>query len=155
MKAIVLSDSHGDFTNVNKVLRSYSEIELVFFCGDSEGTIEKAIINYPNKMFVAVRGNCDFASEFPIDEFMTIEGKKIMITHGHRYNVKYTQDEVIAEARNNNCDMVIYGHTHSAFTDYEDGLYIMNPGSSFGYKATYGIIDITSNGIVTSIKNID
>lgn len=36
-------------------------------------------------------------------------------------------------------------------TDYDDGLYVMNPGSLRGAYATYGILDITEAGIVTNI----
>ena len=40
-------------------------------------------------------------------------------------------------------------------TDYDDGLYIMNPGSCNGYYATYGVIDITPKGdIVTNIVRL-
>lgn len=44
-----------------------------------------------------------------------------------------------------------FGHTHSALSMYEDGLYVLNPGSCGGYMASYGIIDITDKGeIITN-----
>ena len=40
--------------------------------------------------------------------------------------------------------------------EYDDGLYILNPGSCHGYGATYAYIDITSKGdIVTNIVRLD
>ena len=50
--------------------------------------------------------------------------------------------------------MLLYGHTHNAFTDYEEGLYMMNPGSLNGWQATYGTLDITPQGIVTNIVKL-
>lgn len=154
MRIVVLSDSHGDVSNVNRILMSQSKAEIVFFCGDGEDDIETAKNNFPEKMFIPVKGNCDWGKKLPTTDFFTAEGKKIMVTHGHNYNVKFTYSEVIQTAKNNGCDILLFGHTHSSFTDYDDGLYIMNPGSAHGYNATYGIIDITPRGIVTNILNL-
>lgn len=154
MRILVISDSHGDYANVNKILLSQPKAEVVFFCGDGADDIEQVKPNYPDKMFITVRGNCDWGSKLPIKEIFTVEGKKIMATHGHMYNVKFTYSQVIQEARRDNCDILLFGHTHTATTDYDDGLYIMNPGSAHGYYGTYGIVDITPQGIVTNIINV-
>ena len=51
---------------------------------------------------------------------------------------------------------MLFGHTHCALNEYDEGLYIMNPGSCNGYGASYGYIDITEKGdIVTNIVRID
>ncbi len=47
-------------------------------------------------------------------------------------------------------DILLFGHTHVPYTAYDDGMYIMNPGS-IGYTGTYGIVDITPSGIMTNI----
>ncbi|MEE0859042.1 MAG: metallophosphoesterase, partial [Acutalibacteraceae bacterium] len=60
----------------------------------------------------------------------------------------------IYEAESNNCDILLFGHTHCSMTEYADGLYIMNPGSAHGYGATYGIVDITPQGVVTNILKV-
>ena len=40
--------------------------------------------------------------------------------------------------------------------EYQDGLYILNPGSCHGYRASYGYIDITDKGdIVTRAVRLD
>ncbi len=154
MRAIVISDIHGDYTNLNSILLSQSKAEVVFFLGDGEEDIERIKHNFPNKMFVMVKGNCDWGSKLPIEQFFTLEGKKIMLTHGHAYDVKLTYNRIINNAKYNDCDVLLFGHTHSPLTLYEDGLYIMNPGSACGYDATYGTLDITPQGIVTNIVNI-
>ena len=154
MRALVISDIHGDYTNLNSILLSQSKAEVVFFLGDGEEDIEKIKHNFPNKMFVMVKGNCDWGSQLPIEQFFTLEGKKIMLTHGHAYDVKLTYNRIINTAKYNDCDVLLFGHTHMPITLYENGLYIMNPGTSCGYSATYGTLDITPQGIVTNIVNI-
>jgi predicted phosphodiesterase len=61
----------------------------------------------------------------------------------------------VCAAREQNADVVVFGHTHNALTEYDEGLYIMNPGHCSGYDATYGYIDITEKGeILTNIVPI-
>ncbi len=154
MRALVISDIHGDYSNLNSILLSQSKAEVVFFLGDGEEDIERIKLNFPNKMFVMVKGNCDWGSKLPVEQFFTLEGKKIMLTHGHTYDVKLTYNRIINNAKYNDCDVLLFGHTHNPITLYEDGLYIMNPGSAYGYNATYGTLDITPQGIVTNIINV-
>lgn len=71
------------------------------------------------------------------------------MSHGHLFGVKSGIGGMRAEALSNGCDIMLYGHTHEAFTDYADGLYVMNPGSV--KNGNYGIIEIISGGILTSI----
>ena len=66
--------------------------------------------------------------------------------HGHAEHVKYGTDELICRARQEGADIVLYGHTHSGVTAYDDGLYIMNPGSI--RDGHYGMIDIVPGGIM-------
>lgn len=154
MRALAISDTHGDYVTLNKILMSQSKAEVVFFLGDGADDIDKVKHNYPEKMFISVRGNCDWGCELPIEQFFTLEGKKIMSTHGHAYDVKFSYNKVINHAIYNECDILLFGHTHTAIATYEDGLYIMNPGSAHGYGGTYGTIDITPQGIVTNIVKI-
>ena len=64
-----------------------------------------------------------------------------------RYNI-------VCAARERKAQVLLYGHTHNAFTDYEDGLYLMNPGSLSGWQATYGTLDLTEQGIVTNVVTL-
>ena len=67
------------------------------------------------------------------------------------YNVKFGYENIIAEAKRRNADIVLFGHTHNQYTEYLDGLYIMNPGS-VGMNGDYGVIDITPKGDIMLIK---
>lgn len=83
---------------------------------------------FPEKTFLQVRGNCDWGCDLPVDAEITLEGKKIFYTHGYTHNVKYGLYNVCCAAREKKADIVLFGHTHQALTEYDDGLYILNPG---------------------------
>ena len=78
-------------------------------------------------------------------------GKRIFFSHDHPYIVKFGYENIIAEAKRRNADIVLFGHTHNQYTEYLDGLYIMNPGS-VGMNGDYGVIDITPKGDIMLIK---
>ncbi len=154
MRILVTSDSHRDYFSLKKAVLSQPSAEIIINLGDSEGDIETLKLDFPEKHIVAVKGNCDYLSELKETEIFIIEGKKILATHGHKYYVKNSLIEIMEAGRKNNVDIILYGHTHIAFTNYSDGIYVMNPGSIKGYKSSYGIIDITKVGIVTNIVEV-
>lgn len=157
MRILVMSDSHGDKYAVQKVIDRNLKARMIIHLGDGCEDISGAEMSSPNKVIHRVKGNGDFASKLPITGTDMVEGKTIFFTHGHYYNVKYGLYEGITAARDHKADIFLYGHTHVAQTYYEDGLYIMNPGSishSMSGRCSYGIIDITSAGVVCNIIDI-
>lgn len=154
MRILVVSDTHGDYLSFKEALNTQRSAEIVIHCGDSNGELEKLKPMYPDKAFIAVKGNCDFSSTLPTVETITIEGKKLFITHGHLYNAKYTLYNLCCAAREANADILLFGHTHNAIQEYDDGLYILNPGSLHGYGRSYGYVDITDKGVITNIVKL-
>ncbi|MBQ4128873.1 MAG: metallophosphoesterase [Ruminococcus sp.] len=154
MRILVVSDTHGNLYNLKKAVEQQKSAQVIIHCGDSKGELDEIKMLYNDKAFYAVKGNCDFASMLPFDETITIENKKIFITHGHIYNAKMTLYNLCCKARQENADIVLFGHTHNAVSLYDDGLYILNPGSLNGYDASYAYIDITDKGIMTNIVKL-
>lgn len=154
MRIIVLSDSHGDYFSLRTAVMCQPTADAVLFCGDGEEDIDRIKMEFPDKMVVAVRGNNDWGSDKKYSETLTLCGKKIFMTHGHLHHVKYDYQELINYAHSIGADILLFGHTHTSYTSYDDGMYIMNPGASGYYYATYGIVDITPAGIVTNIVSI-
>lgn len=155
MRILVVSDTHRDEYSLRKAILSQPRAEVVIHLGDGEEEAQSMKDSFPEKMFLMVRGNCDWNSALPAVGEITLEGKKIFYTHGHAYGVKMGLGEAKMAARGAGADILLYGHTHFALTDYDDGLYIMNPGSLFGSTGTYGTIDITPAGIVLNIVKIN
>ena len=151
MRILVVSDTHGDLYALQHAIQTQPKAEIVLHLGDGEEEFLRLKSQYPEKMMVGVRGNCDFGSQLPWEEELTAEGKRIFFTHGYTYQVKMTLYELERAARQRKADIALYGHTHQADIDYRDGRYLMNPGSLHGSFGTYGTIDITPAGLVPNI----
>ncbi|MBR2714602.1 MAG: metallophosphoesterase [Ruminococcus sp.] len=154
MRILVVSDTHGDFYSFDKAVKEQKSADVIIHCGDSNDEVDRIKSIYKDKAVFAVKGNCDFCSPLESVETITIEGKKIFITHGHLFNAKMTLYNLSCAAREEKADIVVFGHTHNALSEYDDGLYILNPGSLHGYNASYAYIDITENGIMTNIVKL-
>ena len=148
MQILVVSDTHQDYVTFDKLVRTKPKAEVVIHCGDGADDFEIVKRSYPEKMFIGVRGNCDWSCSLPNVEVRQIEGKRIMITHGHIYNVKYYLDGLKIAAREQKADIVLFGHTHIPYIEHDEGLWIMNPGSLRRYDCSYGLIDIQNGQIL-------
>lgn len=157
MRVIVMSDSHRNFRNVLRVVDRHPDADLYIHLGDGEREFESVQDLYPERRYLWVAGNCDFASDTASSDLVKLCGKNVLLTHGHTYYVKQTLLELKSAARICHADVVLYGHTHVAYTEYDNGLYVMNPGSLSVPRsggASYGILDITSQGIMTNIVEV-
>lgn len=151
MRILVVSDTHGDMRTLMKAVNAHPSAEIIVHCGDGDEQVKYLKDTIKDKMIIGVRGNCDWCSSLPSKEIISVCGKRIFITHGHLYNAKVGLYNIMCAAREEKADILLFGHTHNAMTYYEDGLYVMNPGSCSGYMASYGYIDITDKGeIVTN-----
>ncbi|MGI5959563.1 MAG: metallophosphoesterase family protein [Massiliimalia sp.] len=157
-RIIVISDTHGSFHALYDIVMKHKEEACCFLhLGDGEWEVEDIKTAFPELTFYTVRGNCDFSSQDPYINEIVVGGKQILFTHGHMQSVNYGLEKLKQTARNVQADIVLYGHTHCGYTGYDDGLYIMNPGSPVrprDSKASYGIIDITPAGIVLNLVKV-
>ena len=149
MRAVVLSDSHGDLRSVLKIVEKHKDADVFIHLGDGRREIEALMERCTGKAFFAVKGNGDFSTSLPVYDTVSMGDKKIFLTHGHLYQVKATYLPVCLAARERKADVVLFGHTHTAYEGYDDGLYLLNPGSV--RDGTYGILDVTTAGVVTNI----
>ena len=139
---------------LRRAILSQPKAEIVIHLGDGEQECARTKAHFPEKMFLQVRGNCDWASALPTEGEYTVDNVRIFYTHGHAYGVKSGLYTAVCAAREHKAQVLLFGHTHKALTDYEDGLHIMNPGSLSGWNGSYGTLDITPQGIVTNIVRL-
>ena len=144
MKILIISDIHGDFNDLNKVITSNS-FDKLFILGDvlsgpdGEGfdrnKVKEILKKYKNKISI-VKGNCDseedinelgFTPEKYVEE--EIDNMKFVLTHGHLFNY-YNLPNV-------DFDVYIQGHTHMPVLVEMDGKYYINPGSISLPKGVY------------------
>lgn len=158
MKILVISDSHTYSGNIFKVLQRVTDIDMLIHLGDGEREFKSIKEMYPKIKMYYVAGNCDYNSSSPNELVIPVDfNLKIFATHGHRYYVKYSLEAIKSSAIENRCSIVLFGHTHKRLEKYEDGLYILNPGSIScprdEKKPSYGIIEITKSGIITNVAD--
>ena len=157
MRIIVISDTHGRSALIEKIIEAQPEARHVFFLGDVTRDIEDLQYLYPNHTFYIVSGNCDFASLYKSADSVTLGGKKILFTHGHGYSVKSGIHRLKEWAKLEKADLVLYGHTHVAKTEYADGVLFVNPGSPSSPREgrpSYAVVDIVQGGILPIIINV-
>lgn len=154
MRILVVSDTHRDAAALRQAILSQPQAEAVIHLGDGADEAESARLDFPEKAFYLVRGNCDWGSALPAEGIAQLGGKRIFYTHGYTYNVKYGLYSVYSAASGQKADILLFGHTHEAITDYDGGLYVMNPGSLHGSSGTYGTVDITPAGIVLNVVHL-
>lgn len=153
MRIVVLSDSHRNKRNLFEAIEKHMDsTDLFIFLGDGEDDFDNVLLLYPKLKYERVCGNCDWGSVHPFYKEIKAGGKGIFFSHGHPFKVKFGYEMIINEARQRECDIVLFGHTHNQYTAYDDGLYIMNPGSIA--SGEYGIIDIIDNGIVLNPQKL-
>lgn len=176
VRILLFSDSHGSKNIVTDIIEKYGKTcDALCFCGDGIPDLIEILedIHWSNngeenipKAIIFAQGNGDNTNySLLTDEriFLTIPqqieftaaGKKILITHGHRYNVYLGTKELKAEAEKIGASVVFYGHTHIANAQMKQNsktkekISILNPGSCSlprsGMPHTFAIIDIEKN----------
>ena len=161
MDILVFSDSHGNVEKMREALqRQVNAPHAVLFLGDGLGDIKAIDFKCP---IYAVSGNCDFCSVFmpsdePDERVIMLSGKRIMMTHGHKYSVKSGLSRVFSVAAEREVDILLFGHTHEKAEmffpkgtdlfgiEIKKDLYVMNPGSIGGYPSSFGCISIDGVG---------
>lgn len=145
MLIAVISDSHGNKDSINKIKKKISNADVLLFLGDGENDLAEITNDFTGEVF-AVRGNCDITGKYPEEQILEIQGKKIFICHGHRYNVKYGYNSIYYRGKEIGADIVLFGHSHIPIIEEYDGIVLMNPGSiSHGMgrlNKTLGYIDL-------------
>ena len=93
MKIIVMSDSHGNYYALEKIVTNFYG-DLYIHLGDGERELDKICLKYPDKNFMHVAGNCDFASLSQDEILFSPDDKNcIFAVHGHKYGVKGSLEE--------------------------------------------------------------
>ncbi len=152
---LLLSDTHGNIAAVEKLAPIMAEADYVIFLGDGLRDLSRFALGQKDKFRLA-EGNCDFFSSGEKEGFMEVEGVKLMFCHGHRYGVKRGLTDLLARAKEENCALALYGHTHEARIDRMDGVTLINPGSmtKFTAKPSYCYLVLHQGKITAQIVEI-
>ncbi len=97
----------------------FSSFDYVIHCGDyGNSKLENGIV---------VCGNCDIYGEK--ERMEMIAQRKVYVTHGDLYQVKYGYDRLCYRAMEVGADVCLFGHTHRSDCFYENGILFLNAGA--------------------------
>ena len=122
---VAFSDSHQKEIP-ERLLNIFEESEYVFFLGDGDNKNISELAFHPG--FHGVCGNCDVKA-LPEEDVVEIDGVRILLTHGDKYHVKRDLNTLLFRAKELNCSVVFYGHTHFAEIDRFDDITFVCPGA--------------------------
>lgn len=150
MKILIVSDTHGRNANLIDVIEKCGKIDMLIHCGDLECAREN-IEYFAGCSVVAVKGNNDFFLREEKEVVFWLEKYKVMVAHGHTYNVSLGVDMLVDEALSRGANIVMYGHTHRPHLEIRDEITILNPGSlsyprQEGRDCTYIVMEIDRFG---------
>jgi putative phosphoesterase len=141
--------------------RQIRPVDALIFCGDGL----RAVCDLEGGVNVfAVAGNCDvsrklshisgFCEDVPYERVINLDGKRILLLHGHTRGVKFSLTAAIYAAREVGADALIFGHTHTAEHFYVDGadgegkLEVFNPGAL--QDGSFGTLEIRNGSMMFS-----
>lgn len=141
LKLLVFSDSHGNTANMEKTI-ALERPDQILHLGDGYRDIREIAGRFPQIPVACVAGNCDgYDCGAEEERRLTIAGRVILMTHGHRYQVKRGLLAAVCAAREAGANILLYGHTHQALCQKDGGLWILNPGSIRDpFRPSYGLI---------------
>lgn len=128
MKAVVVSDSHGRFGEIQRIIERETPFEMFLHAGDVQGEIG-CIEEWAGCPVYAVRGNCDWSGGYPQEQVVSFGSERIFLTHGHRYGVRAGIQEFALAAANAGATIGVFGHTHIPLSEERYGVLLFNPGS--------------------------
>ena len=154
MKLLITSDSHGRVSHMQRAVER-EQPDRLYHLGDVMRDLERLSLACPHVPMDGVSGNCDGIGAGSSCMEVEVEGVRLMLTHGHLYQVKRGLTDLAAQGERLGVDGVLFGHTHQA-TAYQrpGGLWLINPGSVGGVRApaTYAVVMVNRGELRVELK---
>ena len=162
MKIGVLSDSHHEHDNILEAIAFLKKrgTKLLIHLGDDyndmDGIADENTIRVPGLY-------CDayLKTYVPNRRIEDIEGWKVLITHTPESTLDDLPDDTHPEdlVKNQEIDIMLYGHTHIPEIKMENDIVYINPGhlrkeDKKGNPATFALIDISEHKLFITIYKL-
>lgn len=147
MRIAVVSDTHGNNKDIIEKLSEIKKPDMLLHLGDyvADGVIISKALGLES---IIVRGNGDYLyTQYDEDKLIELKGKKLFLTHGHKYNLQSGITNLYYRGLELGADIVLFGHIHVPIIEKIENMIIMNPGSpslprSASRIKTFGLIEI-------------
>ncbi len=134
VRMVVVADTHvpqRGSTLPRALLKALERADVIAHLGDfTSRAVLTALRTYAPVH--AVHGNNDetaLVAELPLTVTLTVEGKQIVLIHGHVGGRTALQAAQRAASHTPKADAILFGHSHSSFSEVQDGKLLFNPGS--------------------------
>lgn len=134
----ILGDTHiRNLKELPKdIMKEIEDSEWVIHVGDYNSIdVLDGLIKLKGDRFKGVYGNADpqsIRNRVKSKEIIEIFGKKIGITHpASGGSIEIIKSKVINLFKNENVDIIVYGHTHEPEIKYEEKILLINPGKGY------------------------
>lgn len=145
----VFSDTHGNNDAVGLIYTKLKNADAWVFLGDGQEEAEQ-LEKLSGKPVYKIKGNCD-QGDIEKEAVLVFDGVKVFALHGHTLGVGYDRLRLCLKAKEEDCAVALYGHTHVSEIEYMYGITLMCPGSPSlprrGRERSFAKLEI-SNGIV-------
>lgn len=151
-KIVVMSDNHGRMSVIQTIRELESDASYYIHCGDSDATEEEL------EGWIAVKGNNDWKVKLPESMILEVDSIRFLICHGHRFGYYNREQNMVREVHSNQCQVLLFGHTHVPQCKIMEGCYLINPGSTTiprgGSKRGYCVITVDNKSIDVEFKEL-
>lgn len=150
MKILIVSDSHGNFYNLETVVSREAPIAMLLHLGDLQADRQELEIRTGCDCRV-VAGNCDAFSFDKLPDHLTIPIGKHVVHMEHGYWPPMREDRIEARAKEFGADIMMYGHTHRPELRKKGDILVLNPGSisrprQADGRPSYAVMNVDSEG---------
>ena len=146
----VISDTHIpdiDMHIPQVVLDAFKNVDLIIHAGDMVSLEVVDELKTVCSKVEAVAGNMDqetVKKKYPVKQILEIFGHRVGLMHGS--GAPLNLPELLKDAfKEDNCDLIIFGHSHKPMNERIGGVLFFNPGSATDFSAaynSYGIIEL-------------
>ena len=150
MKIGVISDTHlsGQGQHIPRVvLEAFKQMDLIIHAGDVVSLEVIDELRTVCSAVVVVAGNMDqdvVKKKYPLKQVLEIFGLRIGLMHGAGPALNLLP--LLKKAfKGDDCDLIIFGHSHKPLQEKIEGVLFFNPGSATDSGAvynSYGIIEL-------------
>ncbi|MDO4566183.1 MAG: YfcE family phosphodiesterase [Oscillospiraceae bacterium] len=158
MKIVAFSDSHGDFTALERIYKAQPRAECYIHLGDGLAEALALRERHPEMPLVPLKGNCDYRAKDAADTKLLEpqEGLRVLCTHGHRFHVKHGLGVLIEAAEGMGVSAVLFGHTHEPFCRRIGDIWFVNPGRASGWDGLYfATLDFEKGVLIPNLARIE
>ncbi|NMA08639.1 MAG: metallophosphoesterase [Clostridiales bacterium] len=159
MRILVFSDTHTSIYGMFRTVHG-EKPDAVFHLGDHDRDARRLAAQFPGLPLYMVAGNTDDPYDTPEELTPELCGYRLLLTHGNLYGVRANnQTALVKRARELQCSVVLFGHTHEPYARRLGEVWLFNPGHAgkepiVTGKPTCGVLTLESTGLRWEIREL-